>query len=70
MHLVRGQINVASTRCPLRCRYLDHSIVELIVNNETAFVVYAAPASDTGNVKSDAAASLDVWTLKTANDNM
>ena len=50
--------------------YLDHSIVEIIVNNETALVVYAAPSSATGNVRLSAApgARLDVWALKDANN--
>lgn len=49
--------------------YLDHSIIEVIVNNETAFVVYAAPAVTAGQValfgdpSERRGASLTVWTL-------
>lgn len=50
--------------------YVDHAILELIVNNETALVVYAAPSSSAGKVQSSGAATLDVWTLKTANENL
>jgi hypothetical protein len=53
----------------------DHCIVELIVNNATAFVVYAYPKTTTGNVglsglpaTATGAGTIDVWTLKTANN--
>ena len=52
--------------------YIDHSIIELIVDNTTALVVYATPASGTGNVQltaGAAGASLDVWTLRNANND-
>ena len=52
--------------------YVDHSIIELIVDNTTALVVYATPASGTGNVQltaGAAGASLDVWTLRNANND-
>lgn len=54
--------------------YADHSIIELIVNNVTALVVYVAPSPSAGRVqlvgmpaKADGA-KLDVWTLKSANN--
>jgi len=57
--------------------YVDHSVIEVIVNNETAFVVYGAPseASTQGNValyglpSTGQGATLDVWKLKDANIN-
>jgi hypothetical protein len=52
--------------------YVDHCIIELIVDNTTALVVYATPASGTGNVQLTAGvagASLDVWTLRNANND-
>ena len=57
--------------------YVDHSIIELIVNNDTAFVVYATPksAATKGEVRLSGlpsaadAATLDVWKLKDANAN-
>jgi len=49
--------------------YVDHSIIELIVDNETALVVYAAPASGTGNVRLTGGGSLDAWTLRNANND-
>jgi hypothetical protein len=52
---------------------VDHSIVEVIVNNRTALVVYAAPSSATsgqvglvGPASVKAWSSLDVWTLASA----
>ena len=50
-----------------------HSIIEIIVNNDTALVVYAAPSSGTGNIKLTAAAvgprlTNAVWALKDANN--
>ena len=52
--------------------YVDHSIIELIVDNTTALVVYATPSSSMGNVQltaGAAGASLDVWTLRDANND-
>lgn len=51
---------------------IDHSIIELIVNNVTALVVYAAPSSPSaGQIKlsgtSVVKGSMDVWTLASAN---
>eukprot|EP00930_Biecheleria_cincta_P099284 TRINITY_DN90919_c0_g1_i1.p1 TRINITY_DN90919_c0_g1~~TRINITY_DN90919_c0_g1_i1.p1 ORF type:complete len:560 (-),score=74.14 TRINITY_DN90919_c0_g1_i1:215-1810(-) len=52
---------------------IDHCILEVIVNNVTALVVYVAPSPDSGHVElfsGDAQSSsvdkLDVWTLKSA----
>jgi hypothetical protein len=54
---------------------VDHSIVEVIVNNATAFVVYAAPASENatqvamfGSGAQRDVGSLQVWQLKAANN--
>lgn len=49
--------------------YVDHSIIEVIVNNDTALVVYVNPADTTGNafVFGDSGARLDAWPLKPAN---
>ena len=53
--------------------YADHSIVEVIVNNQTAFVVYAAPASTAadrvrlvGVPASASGARLEAWALADA----
>ena len=52
---------------------VDHSIVEVIVNGDTAFVVYVAPSSkDTaGNARvfGQAGSAMKVWKLKDANVN-
>jgi hypothetical protein len=48
--------------------YLDHAIVELIVNKATAFVVYGAPAVDATTVEMTGGTALEVWTLKSANN--
>ena len=52
---------------------VDHSIVEVIVNGDTAFVIYVAPSSkDTaGNARvfGEAGSALQVWKLKDANVN-
>ena len=56
--------------------YVDHCIVELIVNNVTALVVYAAPGITSAKIdlfgvpagKGSEAATLDVWELATANE--
>jgi hypothetical protein len=53
--------------------YCDHSIIEVIVNNATALVVYAAPASNMGYTKlvgefSAGQAHLDLWELASANN--
>ena len=54
---------------------VDHSLVEVIVNGRTAFIVYAAPGLEaTGvslsGVEDAAGAKLDAWTLDSAhNDN-
>lgn len=55
--------------------YVDHSLVELIVNNATALVVYAAPADATATGVSLSSnvgdgASLDAWTLAAANNTI
>ena len=42
--------------------YVDHAILEVIVDNRTALVVYAAPGSATGRVAGSGAKSLDVYT--------
>ena len=47
--------------------YVDHAILEVIVDNRTALVVYAAPGSATGRITGSGATSLDVYTLKSAN---
>lgn len=48
---------------------VDHSIVEVIVNNATAFVVYAAPEPTcAGQVVLSGDGQLDVWTLAAANN--
>ena len=53
--------------------YVDASVIELIVNNETALVVYATPSASAGRVAllgtpADAsAASLSVWPLQAPN---
>ena len=47
--------------------YVDHAILEVIVDNRTPLVVYAAPGSATGRVAGSGAKSLDVYTLKGAN---
>ena len=52
--------------------YVDHCLLELIVNNATALVVYVAPTERAGRVQllgmpeNPEAAALDVWTLKSA----
>lgn len=50
---------------------LDHSIIEVIVNNRTAFTVYAAPSEHAGCVsllgKKDGA-TIQAWPLKPANN--
>ena len=47
--------------------YIDHCIIELIVSNATALVVYAAPSEAASEVAlknvQDSAASLEVWRL-------
>merc|ERR1712137_682074 len=51
---------------------VDHCMLELIVNNITAMVVYVSPGENEGQVElfgSDASDKLDVWTLATANNN-
>lgn len=56
--------------------YVDHCIVELIVNNVTALVVYAAPGITSAKIdlfgvpagRGSEAATLDVWELATANE--
>jgi hypothetical protein len=53
--------------------YADHSIIEIIVNNATALVVYAAPTTTTGNTHlfggfGAGEALLDVWALTSANN--
>lgn len=40
----------------------------MIVNNRTAFVVYATPGSDTGEVAVLGKGSADVWGLASANN--
>jgi len=54
---------------------IDHSILELIVNNATAFVVYLAPASERatrvslmGGAAHRDDAMLGVWQLASANN--
>ena len=54
---------------------LDHSILELIVNNATAFVVYVAPASDRakevallGNDVTLPTSAINVWQLDAVNN--
>ena len=54
---------------------LDHSILELIVNNATAFVVYVAPASDQakevallGNDATLPTSAINVWQLDAVNN--
>ena len=48
---------------------VDHSIIEVIVNNATAFVVYAAPESTCpGQVLLSGIGQLDIWTLAAANN--
>lgn len=49
--------------------YIDRSIIELIVNNATAFVVYFAPPEGADSVAftHNTSGSLDAWTLSTAN---
>ncbi len=51
---------------------VDHAIVEVIVNNYTALVVYATPEDATGTaqllgVDGVQGASLDAWELASAN---
>lgn len=47
----------------------DHAILELIVNNATAFVVYVYPTTSAGNVAvTGQGAAAKVWALKTANN--
>lgn len=51
---------------------VDHSIVEIIVNGDTAFVVYVAPAEGTeGNVRvfGRDGARADIWRLNDAHNN-
>ena len=52
---------------------VDHSIVEIIINDEIAFVVYVAPYSrDTlGNVRAFGSGNIitDIWKLNDANVN-
>ena len=51
---------------------VDHSIVEIIVNDETAFVMYVAPVKGTdGNVKvfGRDGARADIWALNDAHNN-
>ena len=45
----------------------DHAIVEVIVNNATAFVVYAAPTAASGDIVVHGGRA-DVWTLDDANN--
>ena len=53
---------------------IDHCLIELIVANATAFVVYAAPSPVATDVAlsgvEDLRASLQVWKLATANVNL
>ena len=53
---------------------IDHCLIELIVANATAFVVYAAPSPAATDVElsgvEDMRASLQVWKLATANVNL
>ena len=51
---------------------VDHSIVEVIVNDEIAFVLYVAPAKGTeGNVRvyGRDGARADIWQLNDAHNN-
>ena len=53
--------------------YVDHAVIEVIVNNETALLVFTAPADETGNaqlvgVSNAAGATLDAWQLASANN--
>ena len=52
---------------------VDHSIVEIIINDEIAFVIYVAPySSDTlGNVRAFGSGNIttDIWKLNDANLN-
>ena len=52
--------------------YADHAIVEVIVNNRTALVVYATPTDATGTaglvgIANAPGARLVAWTLESAN---
>ena len=52
--------------------YVDHAIIEVIVNNVTALVVFAAPSDSTGTaalvgVETVSGARLDAWQLASAN---
>ena len=51
--------------------YIDHSILEVIVNNATAFVVYIAPPENAHSVvlAGDASGTIDAWKLAAANPN-
>jgi hypothetical protein len=54
---------------------VDHSIVELIVNNATSFVVYAAPSSSetpgrVGLVDVDAGGLAELWLLASSNHTL
>ena len=51
--------------------YVDHSMLEIIVNNATAFVVYIAPPenADTVAFADGTSGTLDAWALATANPN-
>ena len=50
---------------------VDHSIVEIIVNDDIAFVIYVAPSSinTLGNVRTFGSDDIkvDIWKLKDAN---
>jgi hypothetical protein len=45
---------------------VDRSILEIIVNNRTAFVVYAAPEETATGVAGTGVSKVDVWALKDA----
>merc|ERR1712070_321071 len=51
---------------------IDHSILEVIVNNITALTVYVAPPADAGYIDlfaPGAGDTFDAWILETANEN-
>lgn len=53
--------------------YVDHAIVELIANNATALVVYAAPSRNATKLSlfgAPAGATIEAWTLASANNDV